>query len=123
MVTLTSYMLDTQWSFILRLVLDVMQVIINASLCLCLAFSHSLSLQERVVQAQTKFLCEDIENSTPKSIRHIHIRGKHEYYQATTSSVDSAEDAEKIRTYGPRSAASERGTITLRSELAKTGNG
>ena len=66
MVTLTSYMLDTQWNFILRLVLDVMQVIINASLCLCLAFSHSLSLQERVVQAQTKFLCEDVENSTPK---------------------------------------------------------
>lgn len=120
MVTLTSYRLDIQWNFILRLVLDAMQVIINASLC---ASSHSLSLQERVVQAQTKFLCEDIENSTPKSIRHIHIRGKHEYHQTTTSSVDSAEDAEKIRTYGPRSAASERGTITLRSELAKTGNG
>ena len=126
MVTLTPYRLDIQWNFILRLVLDVMQVIINASLCLCLAFSHSLSLQERVVQAQTKFLCEDIENSTfnsKTSICHIHIRGKHEYYQTTTSSVDSAEDAEKIRTYGPRSAASEHGTITLRSELAKTGNG
>lgn len=43
--------------FILGLVLDIMQVFINARSCLCFT-SHSLSLQERVAQPQNKTLCE-----------------------------------------------------------------